>query len=347
MGWVSTLLFAVLTDRAFLILEPNEVDKCESSSLSDGFIPQFLNWSMPILADGRNISALLISDNSQDFRFQSSFYNLSVSNLLSPKNVEALRRLRLQSLSEFPPMREADVYLTRMDRGVTIELFGKDSLHRDALTAMGLTAANAFPCLFQLLFRMSPDACGASCREAERRLAQAGREGVERIGVQISIECSAAPQYMFCLDSLLYSLESRGQGALILLLADSLHIQKLFVERYGTALILPSGNPVPPKDFIPLELLEKQFKSFEECSRIRDLDSHNTRSTASHAYLFSLTDVQIVSTNGALGIFGAFSRPRKQRIMYGISAIHTERKLCNASSTGDPLSMFSDSWKGI
>jgi hypothetical protein len=163
--------------------------------------------------------------------------------------------------------------------------------------------------------------------------------------VQLSLECSGAPQYEFCLDSLLTKLQARNQKVVVLWVTEALHIQRVVKEKYGARLILPSGEPVAPIDFIDKQLYDAPVKSKEECDRIKRLDKHSALTIARDMYLLSLTDIQIISTSGALGLVAASSKlTPTRRSTYGLSILHTEKKMCNATD-GDDLAFFVDNWR--
>ena len=237
-----------------------------------------------------------------------------------------------------------DTVLSSLDESILLKLFASPH-HKNELHAMGFRPETAFGCIFHFLFRFKRSLCSSGpCAAAEDRLLQAGRDGVVRIGVQLSLECSAAPQYDFCLQNLLSEYSNEGRSVVILFVSESLHIQKVFKEKYGDRLILPTGEPVPPKDFIPQDIYDKPLKSPLECDRIKSLDEHRTLQAARNIHLLSLTDVQIISTNGALGLVAALTQLKRDRTMFGISIDHKERKNCSLL-VSDDLHFFADHWR--
>ena len=342
MVYISSFLWALLTDRQLLVIPPEMLYDCDASSLFEVFSsPNFIWHASPASLGLQKIS--LHNLTSLPLRMI-DIYGRRIANLLSKEGSQAVEmqsNLNFDTIGDHP--RRSDTLLTSLNESLIIKLFNSPR-HREAMTFKGLRPETTFACVFHFLFRFKRSLCSGPCSEAENRLLEAGREGKVRLGVQLSFECSAAPQYEFCLQSLLSEYSNEGRPVVILFITESLHIQRIFKEKYGDQLILPTGDPSPPKDFIPQELYNKEKKSAEECTRIKALDTHRTLQTARNIHLLSLTDVQIVSTNGALGIVSALSQLRSNRTMFGVSLDHNERKSCSLNASDD-LQFFAERWK--
>ena len=341
MAYISGFMWALLTHRDFFILNPELLFDCDASALTNVYSSPSINWNANPAAVGLskelllNLSALPIHIKSEN--------GSNVVNLVSHESAKLTRMSELNFNAVFDPSHSEDSALLSLDESLLLQLFTTPH-HKDALHTMGFRPETAFGCIFHFLFRFKRTLCSGPCASAEDKLLQAGRDGVARIGVQLSLECSAAPQYDFCLQNLLSEYSKRDRKVIILFVTESLHIQRVFKEKYGDQLILPTGEPAHPKDFIPQDIYDKPLKSPLECDRIRSLDEHRTLQTARNIHLLSLTDVQIVSLNGALGLVAALTQLKRNRTVFGVGIDHKERRNCSLHASDD-LRFFADQWR--
>jgi hypothetical protein len=102
---------------------------------------------------------------------------------------------KVKNMSEFPPEKyKAEVLLFLSNRysmlvvvfalhnfgvyrGVTYHIFD-NPFHNDTVRLLGLTPETAFPCIFDFLFRMKPEACTDGCQVVEKEMHVLGKAGI-------------------------------------------------------------------------------------------------------------------------------------------------------------------------
>lgn len=351
--YVNAFLWALLSKRALFIYNSSELFHCDRSSVSYAFNSRFIDFNLNNISN-LNVSYLAHLKTSEptfsDVHIH-KYTNLSAANIMAYMYRDQLQALGTQDLSAFPAEatklnRSAsfDVLFTSLEKSILQQVFTSEA-NKKALHSLGFhSAKNAYSCIYHFLF--TPVAPISIPSHLSLLLGDSNHtnmpSNVVKVGVQLRFECSAAPQYMYCMDGLQQSYSEQGKSVLFVVFTESYHIQKIMLAKYKDVLFLPTANPTAPFDFIPKELLHNRSITRDECNRILALDENNLRAAVRDLHILSVMDAYILSNRGSLGLVGALSSLRHGRDfpMFGISIDHKERRLCNGS--GDSLEAFAD-----
>ena len=173
LGYVSAFLWALLTDRAFLIARLDHLDDSTQRTIEFGYHSPFINWTAPCI-DRSTFACLLPPYGEQWEKCRDTIDILGHSNLSVYHNYGVNGGFTNDMLSRNISLlhSEKDVLTTASNRGVTVNIF-KNEFLRQQLLSLGLTNTTAFPCLFNFLFRLNHDVCDLGCKKTAHQLQHA------------------------------------------------------------------------------------------------------------------------------------------------------------------------------
>lgn len=368
LGYVSAFLWALITNRAYMVMHVDKLDNCDGSDVPckcnqrsiehayhspniDIKAPQ-LNWSqyrclMP------PYQKKFLCNVTQRIQYRPTDQHSSRILTMNQVNQGFREEFLITNMTRFPRRQhDAEIYLLATNRGITYDIFD-NPFHSAYLQSIGLRRETAFPCIFNYLFERNDDVCIGECKNVETQLLECGRNGTIRIGIQVrDVSAADAVEHFYCAESLLWYYQNKGVRVVLLLITASSKLQLKMRARYGEKLLLPNGVPSP----IVGVSLEDETKrdsenvTKEECDRKLQNSRQGMLDAARDTYLLSMTDMQILSRRSGFGVMGGMSRPRKDPIMFRVAMFDTkdpDLRMCNTTLGGDSLAIFAHSWSGL
>ncbi|KAI9281529.1 hypothetical protein BY458DRAFT_531462 [Sporodiniella umbellata] len=304
-GMISTFLYALLTDRAFLLnwAEMNPLP------LEDVWEKPFIDWSH----DPDQMQALFQNNDHPLLGYQQV-------NLLNQRHKALTAKLFPQGASNFEHLWNATYVEVRSNRGFVIRTFQMSREYSQKLNAMGLTKENTFQCLSNFLFRPTP----GSRRFLNAYKALFAMESVLSVGIQIRTDDTTLvnPQndhhtlkrwghFLRCAAELAeFKREARHTHIVFFLVTDSGHLREAFealnrnrteAEHYlgqplaAMASMVISGLPI---EHIEPEQITKQIHE-EDPRQINKLRMQpGVNSAYMENWLLGLTHYRVISVQG-------------------------------------------------
>lgn len=344
-GYVSGFLWSLMTDRAFLILHDPNLQGCQQRTIEFAYESNSIDWRSPLINQS-HYGCLLPPYNklghgsgncsNETINFNGHFH-MTVRRIRSVNVISsAFTEHNLTTV-----LHDRNIILFANNRGVTYNMFNHP-LYKDKLTQMGFKKETMFSCLYQFLFKIKKDICTGNCKATENMLMEAGREGSNtiRIGIQSRNPLHTnATYHMNCAQELAQHYESQGKKVLYLLITSNLDLQKNLKREYGEKLLLPEreASEVTPLDDTGL------LDDGVHCNAHIAKDKRAMIQSARDTYLFSMTDIQIVSSRSGFGLFGAMMRPHSHPLIYRIDGART----CADRLEGDDLQDIANEWSGL
>lgn len=368
LGYISGFLWAMLTNRAFVILHVDSMDNCEHEdkpepcrcnqrSIEQAYASPNIDWKAPKM-DRSQYRCMMPPyhksfpcDENHMIRFREEDKNESKISHLLQVNGGYREEFTMVDMTRFPQNEyDANVIMFASNRGITHNIFD-NPFHAKTLLEWGLRRETAFPCIFNYLFRINDNVCSGDCKTIENKLLESGNSGVVRIGIQVrDMNSGTAPEHFFCAESLMAYYESQGKQVILLLVTASRSLQVAMKDQYGDKLLLPDGKPSDVVSVHDRPDDRSDEITQEECDKKTQSDEQAMRDSARDAYLLSLTDMQIISRSSGFGVLGGMSRPRSDPAMFRMALIggpDQNLRTCNETLNGDPLAVFANSWSGL
>ena len=347
-GYIAAFLWSIITERAFLILRVDDIEKCNQRTAEFAYDPRYINWTFPWDIDRSIYECTLLPYNDERTRcpnktmlinLNKTSVELKIRHKLSVNDdhpVIGIRNLfRNEDLKSLLDAYDSDMFLLCTNRGVTLKMF-ENPYHGDYLRSLGLRPETAFPCLFQYLFKINNEVCVDGCKVTEQRLVSVGEDTI-RLGLMVR-HSRLFKEHLTCLESLVYTYQSQGKRVLILTVTESIDIQHAMRKRYDHDMLL-----FPAGDTQPIITVHDRSDKDKDCQDKQNEDRMAMLHSARDLYLLSLTDVHVVSGSSGFGIMGAMMRPRLNPVVYKAGA----HRICNESLGGDSLKQFGDDWSGF
>lgn len=370
LGYVSGFLWAILTNRAFMILHVDSMDncvndrmgmsscRCNQRSIEHAYSTNKIDWKAPTL--DRSQYRCMMPPYSESFacnenhltRFREADKNESRIIHLNQVNGGYRDEFEMMDMTRFPRHEyQAELFMFASNRGITYNIFN-NPFHIQTLKDLGLRRETVFPCLFNYLFKINDDVCVDGCKETEAKLKRAGDDGIVRIGIQVRDQNAGdAPEHFYCADSLITYYEAQGKQVIVLLVTASHALQVKKLQQYTPEkLLLPNGKPSEIVSVHDREDDRNEEISEGDCEVKTKKDEQAMRDSARDAYLMSLTDMQIIGRGSGFGVLGAMSRPRSEPALFRMVQMDGEDpdlRMCNATLDGDPLAIFAHAWSGL
>jgi len=342
LGYVSTFLWALLTNSAFMIARVDRFWDNTTRHIEFGYHSPFINWIAP------NIDAYLpcvlppypsiIPCKEEKIRM------FKKGNISSVVYVDAINGGTKNDFTN----PDNNVYIVVQNRGVTYDVM-TNAQYNARLHEIGMTKRNIFPCIFNFLFKMNPGVCTNNCEKTLKALRINHRDDKNFIRIGLQIRYSAySPGIFRCADSLIDLYKKQGKTVVLLLVSYKIDVQEAAKAKYGDVLLLPDGKPAA---IVEVHDRQQHLSHDEEKAR----DTQAVMESARDFYLLSLTDVQIISTLSGFGTMGSVIRPSNHHVMYGVGSKEygtsyvddPKAPLCSTYPEGEPLSKFAHSWSGL
>jgi hypothetical protein len=322
-GVPSVFLWALLTHRAFQTV-PNH----NFPSWSELFAFPHINITGVTINNSKIINAPSDVDYN-DYIIRNTGKSVGLNNIQMDfneyfpvclrNNDSANDAILLKSdLKHYPPTYfNARTIIVETNRGVSYRMFD-NPFHRNKLLGMGLTAETAFGCVMRYLFSIRPDGCDAICRRIMQSMADANRNDIAVIGIQVRVgdqvmsgkdvasHDTAAP-HMRCAQGIAdHLMSTQGVKSIFYLMSDSFAVLHAVKAKYGD-LVLADNETRP--------VHTAHCSGSPDCSttagRLR-LIHHSTN----QVFLYSRANYHVVSRSSGFGMMGAWmnARPVKGRV---------------------------------
>ena len=343
-GYISAFLWAIISDRAFLVERVDHLDDDTQRTIEFAYHPVYVNWTSPSLT--RDVYECLLPPYERDCRRPregTTHFNLRDGvRYRLVMGVNGGFPLDFDKKNLIEEYRDDDLLITVSNRGATVRIFDNPH-HRDfLLSKLKLSPQTAFPCLFHLLFHMNRDVCDEACMHAAKALHKAGKEGKHiRIGIHVRNPGGNAPEHFYCADSLIEHYKQKGYRILVVLVATSASLQAAAQQKYGASLILPAGQPKEAE--VVHDRPKHTLRTREETV---ELDRRGTIDSARDYYILSLTDIQILSRESGFGVVGSMIGLRSKHVMFRME-LKGEQRRCALEPEGDNLTVFANEWSGL
>jgi hypothetical protein len=350
LGYVSAFVWALLTDRVFLILRvPNLDGMCNQRTIEFAYEPRFADWSAAISLEKKDFECMLppypekIECTDTDEHPSLVSFRYSNGTMSPPTNT--LRHMRKvcdgyrnefknKDMTKYPEhIHDSNILMFSNNWGTSYNAFNNPN-HHEALAKLGFTNENLFPCVFDFLFKMKHEVCTDGCKEVEHNLHALGHSDNKtvRIGIHVRNENAAeAPQHFHCAEELIADIKSKGLDYIILLVTASVTLQQSMLNKYGSKLLLPNGkvdgvvgvhrgetNNVTPEgnsNTVGIFVLSQHDINWilslrTECARKAREDERAIVDSARDMHLLSLTDIHIFSSSSGFGVVSAMMKPK-------------------------------------
>lgn len=377
LGYVSGLLWALLTDRVFLIQHiPNLDGECNQRSVEFAYHYRFADWSAAPLHLPNEVFECLLPPYTEGCPGSNNFRVAlpGPGNTMSAADKKVVQMFQVnggykdkfahEDMARFPADGDQyrnEVFLFLSNRGVTYHIFD-NPYHNSTVRSWGLDRHTAFPCLVDYLFRLKPQACTDGCLTVERELRTLGRpdQNTLRIGIHVRAEHDQdAPEHFYCLDSLIkvYTQAPHNMKVKIMLVTASVGIQETALKKYPGMVLLPNNKVdtvIAVHDRAGTGDGQKPNITAEECKKRNKDDEVGMLNSARDMQLLSLTDIHIISRRSGFGVISAMMRPKATPPIIYRMANHDHDgsgkpnlRECGQELQGDSLSILADEWSGL
>lgn len=342
-GYISGFLWALMTDRAYLIVYDPHLHGCQQRTVEFAYKHHGIDWRSPFINQSTYACMIPPYDSGSGRPCTTNPIAFNGKDNMTLAQIRAINGIpdEFKESNFLTSLKDRNVALFANNRGATYNMF-KHPLYKDKLTEMGFKKETLFSCLFHFLFKINEDVCVGGCKTTEKALIEAGKEGSNtiRIGIQSrNPGNSQAPQHMSCAQELTQYYESQGKKVLYLLISANVNLQQSLKTQFGDKLVLAQGEPQ--------ELIQVHDRGPKDdgvhCDAIIKEDRQAMLDSARDVHLLSLTDIQIVSIRSGFGVFGAMARPHLNPILYRIEGQRT----CADKLEGDDLQETADDWSGL
>lgn len=343
-GYISAFLWALLSDRAFLILRVPQLDDNTQRTIDFAYKSPYINWASPYIS--REVFACLLPPYDGSNRVQCQEQNIPFNghqrSITHVGGVNGGFTTDYDKAStDLKTLRgDKDILMTISNRGATYRIFDHPEYGPLLTSRFNMTRQTAFPCLFHFLFQPYLEVCQGSCRDVYKQLRHAGKSGqVVRIAIHVRNPQWGAGEHFHCADSLVNHYQAQGKEVLVVLVATSASLQRQAKDKYGDKLLLPAGEPVEASAVHD----RPQHLSLEE---EQAFDRQATMESARDYLIMSQADIHILSPRSGFGVVGAMSRLSYKHIMYHLELTGQMRD-CAATPEGDDLSIFAKEWSEL
>lgn len=354
-GYISGFIWALLTNRAFLIYQLDdftEDNSCARRPIEVAYDHSQINWTAPFHIDRSLYSPCLIPwyyrdgrncDNNKRLRINGNEYRIAQ---IQKVNTGLETEFTRNDMTKFPlDAYNHELFMFASNRGVTYRLFDNPN-HAKTLEGFGLRRETAFPCLFTFLFNIKHDqVCSGNCSMSADRITSAQNEGVIVIGIHIRHGEGSA--HFNCAENLATTYATDGKKVQFLLVTSFYQVQVKMFEKYGNDLFLPMLVPQAPLDVHYNRDRKLPAATPEECEDHHKKQKQAIIESARDIYLLSLADVHVVSHNSGFGALGAMTRPREHGPTIYVIKNDDTRDCKDRYPLGDPLSDIATQWSGI
>ena len=345
-GYISAFLWAIISDRAFLIERVEHLDDDTQRTIEFAYHPVYVNWTSPGLPRDSYECRLppYPRECPSSWRRSRTTYFNGRNGVRYQYVTEVNVPLDFDKKNLIDGYKDDDLLISASNRGGTIRIFDNPHHSDFLLNKLRLTPQTAFPCLFHFLFHLNQDACDETCMSIAKQLRKAGKEALSiRIGIHVRIpHKNDAPEHFYCADSLIARYKQQGYKVLVVLVTTSAVLQSAAQLKYGEMLLLPTG--------LPKEADVVHDRGEHDVRRTREekveLDRRGMMDSARDYYILSLTDIQVLSPESGFGVVGSMMGLRKKHIMYHLK-LGGEMRKCGLEPDGDDLSLFADEWSGL
>ena len=342
-GYISAFMWALISDRAFLIEHVGYLDDDTQRTIEFAYHPVYVNWTSPLLP--RHVYKCLLPPYHGECKGPNegtTFFN--GQNAVPYRLVFGVNGgfpLKFDKTNLIDEYKDDDLLITVSNRGATVRIFDNPYHKEFLLNKLKLTPQTAFPCFFHLLFHMNRDVCDEACMHAAKVLHKAGKEGNHiRIGIHVRNPGGGAPEHFYCADSLIERYKEKGYKTLVVLVTTSASLQAAAQNKYGESLILPAGQPKEA------EVVHDRSEGTWSRENSAELDRRGVIDSARDYYILSLTDIQVLSRESGFGVVGSMLGLRREHVMYRME-LKGEQRQCSSEPEGDNITVFANEWSGL
>lgn len=334
-GLVTVCVLGIVTNRAFQVGRRPELPNFEKV-----FTGPFINWTraedpewliepLKYKASVRNYNQTVL-DSKQYF---------GVNTIDDIKLQDKLLRQDINLI-----LGGADVVdsMVAINRGKTIRIF-ENSHHKDQLLGYGLTANNAFGCVFDFIFKPKPEIFVPIIPQLQRFQSK----NTLRIGIQIragdwylftngqhTVALTQFNGYFSCAEQIeKFARTSPDQEVIWYLMTDSVSLRQSAVDKYGTKVVTSLSGKI-----------EHSSKEASVCKTDCTVSDDGFFTAAAEWWLFGACDYHVISKHSGYGR-SAGMRARRLNSIYTINNARAP-VTCDASSFTDLENIYYD-WSGI
>lgn len=355
-GYVAGFIWALLTNRTFLIIHDEHLRRieygyCVQRTIEHAYLPHGFDWIAPYINKSHYNCMAPLYENLPECKdsklklFPNDNKELTYSHVYQVNG--GLKDIFYNG--DLDKVKSTDIIFFNSNRGITYHIFD-NPLYKDKLTNMGFTRNTLFGCIFHFLFKMNNDVCIDNCKETESKLIEAGKNHIIRIGIQVRNQAdSNAYEHTKCVSELVNYYESNNHQVVILLISANIALQRNMKDKYKEKLLLPLGKPATVIEIHDREETHKDNAiKISNCTNEVLRDKQSMLDSARDVHLLSLTDIQVVSRDSGFGILGAMNRPRTHPIIYKMRlGVGGANPNCADNLNGDNITLFADTWSGF
>ena len=341
LGYISAFLWALISDRAFLI-ERVELEDNTQRTIEFAYHPINVNWTSPLLH--RDVYECLLPPYPKECpqsQGAKTYFN-GRDGLRYRRIMGVNANLDFHKVNLIKGYEDVDLLISAINRGGSVRIFD-NPFHREfLLNKLKLTPQTAFPCLFHFLFHMNQEACDETCISVAKQLRRGSKESLHvSIGIHVRNPENGAPEHFYCADSIIDRYKQQGYEILVVLVTTSAALQLVAQQKYGDILLLPSGKPKDADILYDRDLGVQRTREEKV-----ELDRKGIIDSARDYYILSLTDIQVLSPKSGFGVVGSMIGLKKKHIMYRMNP-GGEQRQCGLKPDGDDLTVFADEWSGL
>eukprot|EP01041_Mallomonas_annulata_P010192 gene10192-21239_t len=239
---------------------------------------------------------------------------------------------------------DAEVILISGHRGRVYATF-RNTHHKTDLARMDLTPQTAFPCLFNYLFRLQPDACSSQCQTIKNSLITSGQNNILRIGIHIRIKdaifkngtdvtLESAKFHLQCAEKIVSHLPP-NQKWIFFMVTNSRRLRVLVKEKYEDRMITDTTSE-------PLHI---------DCTKNPNCTEESNRSAlrvaASDLMLLSLADVHIITSSSGFGVIASMMKTSTNHSIFRVDRFRGRSDEDCQLGREDTLESVTQDWSGI